>query len=55
MATQIKEAMVGKQLTFPDGSRIVLLGDRLCFEHDKCFYPLKIERVKSSKSMIKKR
>jgi hypothetical protein len=48
MKTQIKEAMVGKQLTFPDESRIVLLGNRIVWmdEFNSHITPLKIERVK---------
>ena len=48
MKTQIKEAMVGKQLTFPDESRIVLLGNRIVWMDatNSNIIPLKIERVK---------
>lgn len=41
--------MVGKQLTFPDGSRVVLLGNRIVFmDIEGNFVSLKIERVKKS-------
>lgn len=44
---EIKEAIVGKQLTFPDGSRIVLLGNRIVFmDTESNVTPLKIEKIK---------
>jgi hypothetical protein len=48
MSSQLKEALVGKQLTFPDGSRVVLLGDRIVWmDAASCHIAkLKIERVK---------
>lgn len=45
--TELQKALMGKQLTFPDGSRIVLLGRRIVYMNpDFKFIPLKIERVK---------